>query len=56
MVLDRQVDTKTKLFGDCYQTVCGNDAVWVYFANQAMEVAVEITNMVEDVLWAEALI
>ena len=56
MVLDREVDTKTKLFGECYESVCGNDAGWVYFVNQAMEVAVEITSMVEDVVWAEALV
>ncbi len=56
MVLDREVDTKTKLFGECYESVCGNDAGWVYFANQAMEVAVEVTGMVEDVMWAEALV
>ena len=33
MVLDREVDTKTKLFGECYESVCGNDAGWVYFVN-----------------------
>lgn len=54
-VLNSGINVNDKLLMQCQQTVTINDAQWVFYVTEALQFGLEISKIVEELLWEETV-